>query len=121
MSLFDLEKAPFSGLKLTLVHSRCRFKSFKCSTLTVTAVIFVGTAQSLARELLACVFLYQSCLSLRRVASLQQLLSFPANSGSAVIRSFLPSMFTMHKFYSYSRIGTDENKKCGLCDYYQKG
>ena len=29
---FILEKTPFSGLKLTSVHSRRRFKSFKCST-----------------------------------------------------------------------------------------
>ena len=29
---FILEKAPFSGLKLTSLHSRCRFKSFKSST-----------------------------------------------------------------------------------------
>ena len=59
---FILEKAPFSGLKLTSVHSRRRFKSFKCSTFfekrsyfgekasgtsAVTSVIYWGNAQSL--------------------------------------------------------------------------
>ena len=35
-----LEKAPFSWLKLTSVHSRCRFKSFKCSTfLKIEAIL----------------------------------------------------------------------------------
>ena len=35
-----LEKAPFSGLKLTSVHSRRRFKSFKCSTfLKIEAIL----------------------------------------------------------------------------------
>ena len=68
---FILEKAPFSGLKLTSVHSRCGFMSFKCSTFfenrsyvgekasgtsAVTAVIYSGNTQSLnslARDLLA--------------------------------------------------------------------
>ena len=35
-----LEKAPFSGLKLTSVHSRRQFKSFKCSTfLKIEAIL----------------------------------------------------------------------------------
>ena len=35
-----LEKAPLSGLKLTSVHSRRRFKSFKCSTfLKIEAIL----------------------------------------------------------------------------------
>ena len=34
-----LEKEPFSGLKLTPVHSRTRFKSFKCSTLLIIEAI----------------------------------------------------------------------------------
>ena len=57
-----LEKAPFSRLKLTSVHSRRRFKSFKCSTFlkieatyfgekasgtsAATSVIYSGNAQS---------------------------------------------------------------------------
>ena len=57
-------------------------------TSAVTAVIYAGTSQSLnglacellASELLARGTLYQSCHSLLVVASLQQLLSFPANS-----------------------------------------
>ena len=59
---FILEKAPLSELKLTSIHSRRRFKSFKCSTFfgyrsyfgekasgtsAVTAVIYSGNAQSL--------------------------------------------------------------------------
>ena len=62
VTFFILEKAPFSGLKLTSVHSRRRFKSFKCSTFfenrsyfgekasgtsAVTSVIYSGNAQSL--------------------------------------------------------------------------
>ena len=40
VSLFDLEKAPFSGWKLTSVHSRRRFESFKCSTfLKIEAIL----------------------------------------------------------------------------------
>ena len=76
---FILEKALFSGLKLTSVYSRRRFKSFKCSTFlkieaflekkasgtsAVTAVIYSGNAQSLSgltRDLLASGTLYQSC------------------------------------------------------------
>ena len=37
---FILEKAPFSGLKLTSVYSRRRFKSFKCSTFLKIEAIF---------------------------------------------------------------------------------
>ena len=75
-----LEKAPFSGLKLTSVYI-LGFKSFKCSTFlkievilekkqvepgtsAVTAVMYAGTAQSLnslAHDLLARGTLYQSC------------------------------------------------------------
>ena len=37
---FILEKTPFSGLKLTSVHSRRRFKSFKGSTfLKIEAIL----------------------------------------------------------------------------------
>ena len=112
--------------------SRWWFKSFKCSTFfenrsyfgekasgtsAVTAVIYAGTAQSLnglARELLACellahIILYQSCHSLRVVASLQRLLSFLANSELVQFRSFLPRIFFF--FYSHSRIGTENNMK----------
>ena len=61
-------------------------------TSAVTAVIYAGTDQSfngLARDILACGILYQSyhsrcspalVSSLRVVAGLQRLLSFPANS-----------------------------------------
>ena len=35
-----LEKTPFSGLKLTSVHSKRRFKCFKCSTfLKIEAIL----------------------------------------------------------------------------------
>ena len=38
--LFIVEKAPFSGLKLTSVHSRRRFKCLKCSTfLKIEAIL----------------------------------------------------------------------------------
>ena len=69
-----LEKAIFSVLKLISVHSRWRFKSFKCNisyfgvkvsgTSAFTAVTYAATAQSLnglARDLLASGVLYQSC------------------------------------------------------------
>ena len=46
--------------------------------------------------------LYQSCHSLRVVASLERLLSFPVISTK--------SIYICINFYSYSRIGTDENK-----------
>ena len=91
---FILEKAPFSGLKLTSVHSRRRFKSFKCSTfLKIEAILekkrvelrcdLLGqrpVIKRFARDLLACVTLYQNCqlrcscvgfFPSRRVAGLQ--------------------------------------------------
>ena len=98
-----LEKAPFSGLKLTSVHSRRRFKSFKCSTSKLFGEKASGTSavtfsdllgqrpviKRFARDLLACGTLYQSCqlrCSSALVSSLRVglqacgLLSFPANS-----------------------------------------
>ena len=40
VSFLILEKAPFSGLKLTSVHSRRRCKSFKCITfLKIEAIL----------------------------------------------------------------------------------
>ena len=74
-----LEKVPISGLKLTSVHSRSplnvstfffnrsyNFGEKASETSAVTAMIYAGTAQSLnglARDLLACGTLYQSCHS----------------------------------------------------------
>ena len=94
-----MEKAPFSGLKLTSIHSRCvlnvalffenrsYFGEKASGTSAVTAVIYSGTAQSLnglAHHLIAHETLYQSChsrflalvSSLRVVVGLQRLLSF---------------------------------------------
>ena len=63
-----LEKAPFSGLKLTSVYILCDDLSYfgeKASgTSAVTAVMYAGTAHSLnglACDLLAHGTLYQSC------------------------------------------------------------
>ena len=40
VSHFDFGEAPFSGLKITSVHSRLRFKFFKCSTfLKIEAIL----------------------------------------------------------------------------------
>ena len=77
---FILEKAPFSGLKLTSVHSRRRFKSFKCTFLKIEAILEKKRVELTRRDLLACGTLYQSCqlrcscvgfFPSRRVAGLQ--------------------------------------------------
>ena len=64
---FILEKAPFSGLKLTSVHSRRRFKSFKCSTFLKIEAILEKKRVELRPYLRVGL---QAC----------RLLSFPANS-----------------------------------------
>ena len=88
---FTLSAHAREGYSLSVSLSLCStfskieaiFGERASGTSAITAVIYAGTAQSLnglARDLLAHGTLYQSCHSLRVVASLQRLLSFPANS-----------------------------------------
>ena len=75
----------------------------------VPAVIYAGTAQSLnglARDLLACGSVYTKAVirvvpalvsSLRVVAGLRRLLSFPANSKLVCLNHFCQAYLHMHK------------------------
>ena len=98
----------------------------------MTAVIYAGTAQplnGLASDQLALGTLYQichsrcSCLvsSLRVVAGLQRLFPFQ-QIVNLLLNNFCKHIDICIKCYSYSRIGTNENKSVDcVVDYNQKG
>ena len=86
---FIVEKAPFSGLKLTSVHSRWRFKCFKCTTFLKIEAIWGKSEWNFGRN---CSDLLGQCPVIKRFSTWSFSMSNPLPKLSFLVPALVSSL-----------------------------